>query len=110
MAPSAAWKPTCATVDSGAKGVGMGVPTPGFQPMMAPVCDAKRNTAAPVLVPSVTEKSLELPTAMFGWLRLNIWPVGLPPGMVTLKGALTALPLTSPRYSSLTPPPFDETQ
>src|SRR5262249_30977508 len=45
-----------------------------------------------------------------GWFGLNTWPVGEPPGMVTLNGWLSGLPLTSPRYSSLTPPPLDETQ
>src|SRR5262245_11130487 len=110
MAPLAAWKPTSAVVDSIPKGVCMGVPTPGFQPVIAPVREAKMNTAAPVFVPSVTEKAVELPVPMTGWLMLNTWPVGLPPGMVTLKGALIGLPLTSPRYSSLTPPPLDETQ
>src|SRR5260221_669973 len=110
MAPSLAWKPTSAVVDSGPKGVGMGVPTPGFQPVMVPLSVAKRNTDAPVLVPSVTEKSVELPVPIIGWLMLNTWPVGLPPGMVTLKGWLIALPLTSPRYSSLRPDLLDETQ
>src|SRR5262245_54989139 len=88
----------------------MGAPTVGFQPVIAPVREAKRNTDAAVFVPSVTEKSVELPLAMTGWFGLNTWPVGLPPGMVTLKGALIGLPLRSPRYSSLTPPPLDETQ
>src|SRR5262245_2998854 len=88
----------------------MGAPTPGFQPVIAPVKDAKMNTDAPVLVPSVTEKSVELPVPMIGWLMLNTWPVGLPPGMVTLNGWLIALPLTSPRYSSLRPPLLDDTQ
>src|SRR5262245_16242712 len=41
---------------------------------------------------------------------LNTWPVGLPPGMFTLNGCEIALPLTSPRYSSLRPLPLDETQ
>src|SRR5258705_8179188 len=110
MAPSVAWKPTSAVVDSGPNGVWDGVPTPGFQPVIAPVKDAKRNTDAPVLVPSVTEKAVELPVPMSGWLMLNTWPVGLPPGMVTLKGCWIALPLTSPRYSSLRPLPLDDTQ
>src|SRR5262249_38930560 len=110
MAPSAAWKPTSAVPDSGPKGVWMGAPTPGFQPVIAPVREAKRNTDAAVLVPSVTEKAVELPLAMTGWFGLNTWPVGEPPGMVTLKGWLSGVPLRSPRYSSLTPPPLDETQ
>src|SRR5262245_30842450 len=88
----------------------MGAPTVGFQPVIAPVREAKRNTDAAVLVPSVTEKAVELPLDMIGWFGLNTWPVGDPPGMVTLKGALSGLPLTSPRYSSLRPPPLDETQ
>src|SRR5262249_2153558 len=88
----------------------MGAPTPGCQPVIAPVLEAKMNTAGAVFVPSVTEKAFELPLDMIGWFGLNTWPVGLPPGMVTLKGALIGLPLTSPRYSSLTPPPLDETQ
>src|SRR5262245_21403037 len=88
----------------------MGAPTVGFQPTIVPSRVAKRNTAAAVFTPSVTEKALELPVPMTGWLMLNTWPVGLPPGMVTLKGAVSGLPLTSPRYSSLTPPPLDETQ
>src|SRR5262249_35670975 len=45
-----------------------------------------------------------------GWLMLNTWPVGDPPGIVTLNGWLIALPWTSPRYSSLRPLPLDETQ
>src|SRR4051794_5655291 len=110
MAPSVAWKPTNAVVDSGPNGVCAGSPTPGFQPTIAPPLVAKRNTDAAVFVPSVTEKSVELPVPMIDWLMLNTWPVGLPPGMVTWKGALIGLPLTSPRYSSLTPPPWDETQ
>src|SRR5215470_8089329 len=88
----------------------MGAPTVGFQPVIAPVREAKRNTDAAAFVPSVTEKSVELPLAMTGWFGLNTWPVGDPPGMVTLKGALIGLPLRSPRFSSLTPPPLDETQ
>src|SRR5262245_63525631 len=68
------------------------------------------NTDAPVFVPSVTEKSAELPVPMIGWLMLNTCPVGLPPGMFTLKGWKIALPLTSPRYSSLRPLPLDDTQ
>src|SRR5215470_1606185 len=68
------------------------------------------NTDAAVFVPSVTEKSFELPLDMTGWFGLNTWPVGNPPGMVTLKGALIGLALRSPRYSSLTPPPLEETQ
>src|SRR5262249_61007613 len=88
----------------------MGAPTPGFQPVIAPVLEAKMNTDAAVFVPSVTEKSVELPLAMTGWFGLNTWPVGRPPGMVTLKGALIGLPLRSPRYSSLRPPPLDDTQ
>src|SRR5262249_46476181 len=87
-----------------------GVPTVGFQPVIAPVSDAKINTAGAVVVPSVTEKSLELPLDMTGWLGLNTWPVGRPPGMVTLKGALIGLPLRSPRYSSLRPAPLDDTE
>src|SRR5262245_29908599 len=110
MAPSAAWKPTSATPESIPKGVWMGAPTPGFQPVIAPVLEAKMNTDALVVVPSVTEKSFELPVAMIGWLMLNTWPVGLPPGMFTLNGWVIGLPLTSPRYSSLTPPPLDDTQ
>src|SRR5262249_37171699 len=88
----------------------MGVPTPGCQPVIAPVLEAKMNTAAAVLVPSVTEKSFELPVPMSGWLMLNTWPVGDPPGIVTLNGWKIALPWTSPRYSSLRPLPLDETQ
>src|SRR5262249_38599330 len=88
----------------------MGAPTPGFQPVIAPGLVAKRNTDAPVLVPSVTEKSVELPVPMSGWLTLNTWPVGLPPGMVTLNGWVSGLPFTSPRYSSLRPRPLDDTQ
>src|SRR5262249_6700523 len=88
----------------------MGAPTPGFQPKISPVREAKMNTAGAVFVPSVTEKSVELPLAMIGWFGLNTWPVGGPPGMVTLRGALIGLPLRPPRYSPLTPPPADETQ
>src|SRR5262245_53561624 len=110
MAPSAAWKPTSATPESIPKGVWMGAPTPGFQPVIAPVLEAKMNTDAPVFVPSVTEKAAELPVPMIGWLMLNTWPVGDPPGIVTLNGCAIALPLTSPRYSSLRPLPLDDTQ
>src|SRR5262249_39952400 len=110
MAPSAAWKPTSATPESGPKGVWMGAPTPGFQPVIAPVLEAKMNTDAPVLVPSVTEKAVELPVPMMGWLMLNTWPVGDPPGIITLNGCVMALPRTSPRYSSLRPLPLDDTQ
>src|SRR5262245_1387978 len=110
MAPSSAWKPISANPESIPKGVGMGAPTPGFQPVIAPVREAKMNTDAPVFVPSLTEKSVELPLDMIGWFGLNTWPVGLPFGMITLKGALIGLPLTSPRYSSLRPAPLDETQ
>src|SRR5258708_1268708 len=88
----------------------MGAPTVGFQPVIAPVREAKMKTDAAVFVPSVTDNSVELPLDMTGWFGLNTWPVGDPPGMVTLKGALIGLPLRSPRYSSLTPPPLDETQ
>src|SRR5882762_966424 len=88
----------------------MGAPTPGFQPLIAPVREAKMNTDAAVFTPSVTEKAVELPLDMFGWFGLNTWPVGVPLGMFTLKGALIGFPLRSPRYSSLTPPPLDETQ
>src|SRR5262245_16819382 len=88
----------------------MGAPTVGFQPAIVPFRVAKMNTDAAVFVPSVTEKAVELPLDMIGWFGLNTWPVGNPPGMVTLKGALSGLPLRSPRYSSLTPPPLDETQ
>src|SRR5262245_1318473 len=110
MAPSPAAKPTSAVVDSIPKGVCMCVPTVGFQPLIQPVVEAKMNTDGAVVVPSVTEKSLELPVPMIGWLMLNTCPVGAPPGMATLKGAVTGLPLTAPRYSSLTPPPLEETQ
>src|SRR5262245_14231782 len=110
MAPSAAWKPTSAVPDNIPKGVCTGAPTPGCQPVIAPVFDAKRNTDAAVVVPSVTEKSVELPVPMIGWLMLNTWPVGLPPGMFTLNGWVIGLPLTSPRYSSLRPLPLDDTQ
>src|SRR5260370_37191996 len=85
----------------------MGVPTPGFQPVMVPLSVAKRNTDAPVCMPSVTEKSVELPVPMFGWLMLNTWPVGDPPGIITLNGWFIALPFTSPRHSSLSPPLVD---
>src|SRR5262245_24868222 len=93
----------------------MGAPTPGCQPVIAPPLVAKRNTAAPVFVPSVTVKSLELPVPMIGWLMLNTWPVGNPPGIITLNGCwiglVTPLVVTSPRYSSLRPPPpLDDTQ
>src|SRR5215467_12273838 len=110
MAPSAAWKPTSAVPESIPKGVWIGAPTPGFQPVIAPVLEAKMNTDGAVFVPSVTEKSFELPLDMIGWFGLNTWPVGLPFGVITLKGALIGLPLRSPRYSSLRPAPLDETQ
>src|SRR5262245_26070336 len=110
MAPSAAWKPTSAIVESGPNGAWDGVPTMGFQPVIAPVLEAKMDTAAPVCRPSVTETAVELPVPMMGWLMLNTWPVGDPPGIVTLKGCVIALPLTSPRYNSLRPLPLDDTQ
>src|SRR5258708_23459967 len=110
MAPLVDWKPTSAVPESSPKGVCIGAPTPGFQPVMDRLSGAKRNTDAPVLVPSVAEKSGELPVRMFGWLMLNTWPVGDPPGIITLNGWLIALPLTSPRYSSLSPPLLDDTQ
>src|SRR5262249_1254293 len=88
----------------------MGAPTVGFQPVIAPVREAKMNTDAAVFVPSVTENSVELPLDMTGWVGLNTWPVGDPPGMVTLKGALIGLPLRSPRERSLAAAPLDETQ
>src|SRR4051812_24365927 len=71
---------------------------------MAPGSDAKMNTAALVLVPSVTVKSVALP------VPLNTWPVGEPPGMATLNGWLIGLPFTSPPYTWLRSPPLDDTQ
>src|SRR5258708_2250823 len=88
----------------------MGAPTVGFQPVIAPVREAKMKTDAAVFVPSVTDNSVELPLDMTGWFGLNTWPVGDPPGMVTLHGAPIGVPLTSPMYSALAPPPLDESQ
>src|SRR5262245_46786948 len=90
---------------------GICAPTVGAQPTIRPVRVAKMNTDAAVFVPSVTEKSLELPLAMTAWFGLNTWPVGEPPGMLTLNGWPIGLPLMSPMYSSLMPlVPSDETQ
>src|SRR5262245_20161207 len=110
MAPSVAWKPTSAKPEIVPFPKGICSPTPGFQPVIAPVREANMNTDAPVLVPSVTEKSVELPVPMIGWLMLNTCPVGLPPGMFTLKSWLIGLPLRSPKYNSLRPPLLDDTQ
>src|SRR5262249_49038474 len=82
----------------------------GVAPGLARGVDAKMNTDAPVFLPSVTVKSVELPVPMIGWLMLNTWPVGDPPGMVTLKSCRIALPLTSPRYRGLRPVPLADTQ
>src|SRR6187397_2156162 len=84
MAPSLAWKAGWATRDPGG--------TAGFQPVTAPDSEAKMNAAGPLLVPSVTTKSV---------VRLATWPVGAPPGIVTLNGAMSGLPPTSPTYTSL---------
>src|SRR2546423_578836 len=80
------------------------MPTVGFHPVIAPASEAKMNTAGLLAVPSVTIKSVVLP------VPLNTCPVGESPGMVTLKGWVIGLPLTSPPYTSLRPPPLDETQ
>src|SRR5262245_65571248 len=87
-----------------------GVPTAGFHPVIAPPLDAKRNTAAPVFVPSVTEKSFELPLDITDWNGLNTVPVGLPPGMVTSNRWLIGLPARSPRYRGLMPVPLSDSQ
>src|SRR5262245_54948910 len=87
-----------------------GVPTPGFHPVIAPVLDAKRNTAGPLCVPSVTEKSFEVPLDMTDWNGLNTVPVGLPPGMLTSKRWLIGLPARSPRYGGLRPVRLSDSQ
>src|SRR5215468_10171228 len=87
-----------------------GVPTPGFHPVIAPPLDAKRNTEGPVCVPSVTEKSVEVPFDMIDWNGLNTVPVGLPPGIATSKRWLMGLPARSPRYRGLRPVPLSESQ
>ena len=78
--------------------------------MIAPVLDAKRNTEGPVFVPSVTEKSFELPLDMIDWNGLNTVPVGLPPGIVTSKRWLMGLPPRSPKYRGLRPVPLSDSQ
>src|SRR5258707_7587077 len=108
MAPSVARKPGWANREmlNGPPGV----PTPGFHPVIAPVRDEKRNTEGPVFVPSVTEKSVEVPLDMFDWNGLNTVPVGLPPGIVTSKRWLMGLPPTSPTYRGLRPVPLSDNQ
>src|SRR6478672_4223319 len=99
MAPSVAWKPTSAVSDGGF--CPAATPTLGFHPVTAPDSEAKMKKDLPLLVPSVMTKSL---------VPLNTCPVGAPPGMSTLNGALSALPETSPVYTSLRSPPLEETQ
>src|SRR3954453_18916132 len=93
MAPSVAANPASAVFD-GPVAPGR-TPTPGFQPVICPASEAKMKTAAFVLVPSVTEKSVALP------VPLKTWPVGDPPGMATLNGWVSGLPAMLPAYSSL---------
>src|SRR5262245_26808260 len=95
MAPSVAQNPTSATVDRGGGG------TPGFQPKTSPVSDAKRNRAGAEAPPAETAKSA---------VGLKTWPVGFPCGRVTLNAWLSGVTPTSPMYSSLRPPPLDDTQ
>src|SRR5262245_24690608 len=102
MAPSVAMNPTSAVFD-GPVAPGT-TPTAGFHPVISPASEAKMNTEALVLVPSVTEKSVVLP------VPLKTCPVGAPPGTATLNGWPSALPLTSPGYTSLRSPPLDDTQ
>src|SRR3954464_12875910 len=93
MAPSVAANPASAAFD---RPVAPGrTPTPRFQPVICPASEAKMKTDGFVLVPSVTEKSVALP------VPLKTWPVGEPPGMVTLNGWVSGLPATLPAYSSL---------
>src|SRR5262245_25658631 len=108
MAPSVAWKPAWAKREilNGPPGA----PAPGNHPVIAPALDAKRNTAGPVFVPSVTEKSVELPLDMIDWNGLNTVPVGFPPGIVTSKRWLMGLPLRSPKYRGLRPVPLSDSQ
>src|SRR5262245_57919844 len=102
MAPSVAVKPVSAKRDGGLAPATM--PTLGFQPLMIPASEAKMNTAGLVVVPSEIMKSVVEP------VELNTWPVGFPCGMTTLNGCVMGLPATSPAYSSLRPPPLEETQ
>src|SRR5262245_44503653 len=93
MAPSSAWNAGCAFSD------GAGGGTTGFQPVTAPDSDAKMNAAGsgfatPV---AVTLKSVVL---------FNTWPVGAPPGIATLNGAVSGFPM----YTSLRSLPLAETQ
>src|SRR5262245_10434564 len=92
MAPSAAWNAGWAEVNRG---------TFGFQPVTAPDSEAKMYAAGPLSTPLLTTKSA---------VPLKTCPVGDPPGIVTLNGALIGLPLTSPVYTSLTPVPWDDAQ
>src|SRR5262249_10149257 len=106
MAPSVAWKPAWANREmlNGPPGV----TAPGDRPRIAPLLDAKRNRAAPVFVPSVTEKSVELPFDMVDWNGLNTVPVGFPPGIDTSKRWLIGLPPRSPKYKGLRPVPLSD--
>src|SRR3954470_22618217 len=97
MAPSVAANPTSATRDGG----GMVGGTAGFQPVIMPASDAKMKALGRVTPPAVTANSVVV---------LNTWPVGAPPGMVTLNGWVSVLPLTSPPYTSLRSVPLADTQ
>src|SRR4051812_37251846 len=97
MAPSVAANPTSATRDGG----GLDGGTAGFQPVIRPASDAKMNALGRVTPPAVTAKSVVL---------LNTCPVGAPPGMVTLNGWVSGLPLASLPYTSLRSVPLAEIQ
>src|SRR5262245_51021214 len=76
----------------------------GFQPVMWPVVEAKRKMDRALAAPDDTTKSV-------GPAVLNTWPVGAPPGSVTVSGAFrNGLPPTSPVYRAATPVPLAETQ
>src|SRR5262245_33278141 len=76
--------------------------TVGVHPVIEPEFEAKMKNAGALAPPALTTKSDVL---------LNTCPVGAPPGIVTSNGFFTSGdPFTSPEYTSLMPPPSDDTQ
>src|SRR5262245_4467036 len=105
MAPAGPVAAGWAKADRGGGG------TAGFQPVICPDSEAKRNTAGPVAVPDLTTKSVGLVVVN----GLNTVPVGAPPGMDTTRlfrcsGLVTPPVVTSPVYRVLTSAPLSETQ
>src|SRR5687768_17372339 len=78
---------------------GAGGGTAALQPVMCPVSDAKMKRAGALKAPEETTKS-EVP--------LKTWPVGAPPGTVTVSVLFTnglmvpSVCVTSPLYTVLT--------